>query len=652
MRTRTLLVALGGLALAAGVRRLEGGLRRRDRALADFFENAPVGLHLCDPDGTILLANRIELDMLGYQRDEYVGHHIAEFHVDRDVIDDLLERQARRETINACPARMRCRDGSIRHVLISSNALWENGKFVHSRCFTRDITESKDAQDAIARLAAIVASSDDAIIGKDLQGVITSWNNGAERLFGYTADEAIGRSILMLIPPDRQDEEPVILERIRRGQRIDHFETVRRRKDGREIDVSLTVSPIVDLSGRVAGVSKIARDVTERKRAAEALLEASRRKDEFVATLAHELRNPLAPIANGIAILKADGTPEAQRAWAIGVIDRQVSHMARLLDDLLDISRISRNRLELRIGRTSLAAVMESALETSRPLIERQQHTLSLSMPSDPLELDADFVRLTQVFSNLLNNAAKFTPRGGHIWLGAERQGNEVVVSVRDDGIGIAPGLMPRLFQIFAQGEPALGQPSGGVGIGLSLVKGLVELHRGSVVACSAGVGTGSEFVVRLPLAAAAPVGISSPPKSPRPGHADPSADVAEATGRRRILIVDSDRESAAGIAAALRFDGYEVITAVDGREAIRVADAYRPAVIILDVTTPGSNAYEAARHIREEPWGRDVVLLALTRWDAGDDRRRTEEAGFDARLVKPVDRVTLQKVLASSLSA
>jgi len=281
-------------------RKAEIALERSEHELADFFNNASVPLHWIGPDGVILRANQAELDLLGYTREEYVGRPISRFHVDRDVIDDALARLFQGEALKRFPARMRCKNGSIKKVLIDSNSLWEKGRFVHSRCFLYDVTEQRREEETRSLLAAIVAASDDAIISKTLEGIILSWNEGAQRLFGYTRAEAVGQSINLIIPTNLREEERQILQRIRQGDRIDHFETIRVARDGRLLDISLTVSPVRDDSGRVIGASKVARDISERKRSDAALREADRRKDEFLATLAHELRNPLAPIRHSL----------------------------------------------------------------------------------------------------------------------------------------------------------------------------------------------------------------------------------------------------------------------------------------------------------------------------------------------------------------
>ncbi|HXO22605.1 MAG TPA: PAS domain S-box protein [Thermoanaerobaculia bacterium] len=378
----------------------------------------------------------------------------------------------------------------------------------------RDVTARRRAEEAQARLAAIVESSQDAIVSKNLDGVVRTWNAGAERLFGFTAEEAIGRPITLIIPTDRLEEERQILSRLAGGERIEHYETVRVAKDGRRLDISLTVSPIRDAEGRIIGASKVARDVTERKRAeealraseqrvreaVEALKEADRRKDEFLAVLAHELRNPLAPLRYGLQLMRlAPGDADAV-AKSRDMMDRQLSHLVRLVDDLLDVSRISRNKLELRRSRVLLADVISSAVETVRPALVAGGRELTVFLSPEPILLDADLTRLAQVFGNLLNNSAKYTERGGHIWLTATPEGDQVLVTVRDDGIGIPAAALANVFDIFNQVDRSVERSTGGLGIGLALVKGLVEKHGGTVEAASPGEGKGSTFTVRLPV--------------------------------------------------------------------------------------------------------------------------------------------------------
>jgi two-component system CheB/CheR fusion protein len=400
--------------------------------------------------------------------------------------------------------------------------------------------------------------------------------------------------------------------------------------------ISAVYTPTFDAAGLPDGWVSVAIDIDRRKRTEEALREADRRKDEFLAVLAHELRNPLAPIQNAVDILASQDTDEDARQWSREVIERQVRQMARLLDDLLDVSRITRDKLSLRRQQVTLAAVVEAALETSRPLIEAGGQTLEVTLPDASVPLDADPIRLAQVFANLLNNAAKYTDRGGWIRLTGARQGEEVTLSVRDSGIGIAPEMQPRLFEIFSQATPALERSQGGLGIGLSLARGLVEMHGGSVAVHSDGLGKGSEFVVRLPVAA------PLPETPPLPAAALP----ADAPPGRRVLIADDNRDAAESLAMILELLGYEVRTAGDGEEAVAAAAAFQPHAIVLDIGMPRLDGYGAARRIRAQPWGRATVLVALSGWGQEEDQRRSREAGFDEHLVKPAAPTALDALL------
>lgn len=367
-----------------------------------------------------------------------------------------------------------------------------------------------------------------------------------------------------------------------------------------------------------------------------ALQRSDRRKDEFLATLAHELRNPLAPIRNGLRIMKrAGGNPEEIEETR-AMMERQVGQMVRLVDDLLDVSRISRNKLELRRARIELESVVTSAVETSRPLIERNRHELTLSLPSEPVYLQADMTRLAQVFSNLLTNAAKYTPHGGKINLAAAIEGGQVAVRVRDNGVGISADMLPRVFEIFTQVEDSLKNSQGGLGIGLTLVRRLVELHGGTVEANSAGAGQGSEFVVRLPVSA------QTAPEPVAPAEVQPSA----APKKRRILVVDDNKDSALTLGALLRLTGHEIRTAHDGLEAVEAAENFGPEVVVLDIGLPKLNGYDACRQMRQQPGGAKRVMIALTGWGQEEDKRKAAAAGFDHHLVKPVDPIALDKLL------
>jgi PAS domain S-box-containing protein len=499
------------------------------------------------------------------------------------------------------------------------------------------VLQRKRADELSSRLAAIVESSYDAIVSKDLDGMITSWNDAAEVIFGYSAQEVVGRHISILMPEDHIEDVTNILARVRRGERVDRYETKRRRKDGTIIDVSITVSPVRNGYGEIIGASKIARDITEEKRVEQQRNESERRKDESLAILAHELRNPLATVLSAVQILIAKGPPEPDLIWPREVIDRQVSQMTRLVDDLLDVSRTARGRIALRKQRVELATVVDHAVETSRAVIEQRGHELVVSLPREPITIEADGARLTQVLQNLLNNAAKYTERGGRIALAASREGESVVIRVADNGAGIPAEMLTKIFEMFVQVDRSLERAMAGLGIGLTLVKRLVELHGGEVEAHSAGPGQGSEFVVRLPVA----------PEAEGPAHGGQTGAGRPPTPapRHRILVVDDNHDSADTLAALLRLLGNEVATAYDGLEAVGTAATFRPDVVLLDIGLPKLNGYDAARRIREQHGGR-MVLVALTGWSQEQDRRRSKEAGFDHHMIKPVEFEALQKLL------
>jgi len=405
------------------------------------------------------------------------------------------------------------------------------------------------------------------------------------------------------------------------------------------------VLTLPDSAGRPIAFATVSQDVTERKRLeddlrrlAADLSDADRRKNEFLAMLAHELRNPLAPISNATRALRLSGGEAGGLQEASAMLERQVGQMARLVDDLLDMSRITRGKIELRTERVELAPIVHQAVEAVVAQYRSMNQELTVTLPPHPVQLEADPARLTQVIGNLLNNACKFTDRGGHVWLTVEQEGAQAVIRVRDTGIGIAPDDRSRLFEMFAQVDTSLERSRDGLGIGLTLVRTLVELHGGTVDVHSEGLGRGSEFTIRLPVAAGA-----ARPASQR--------DVREAiphSVRRRILIVDDSEDGAESLAMLLRLAGHDTYKAHDGQEAITEAERLRPDAVLLDIGLPIMNGYEVCRHIRREPWGKHLTIVALTGWDQEEDRHRSREAGFDAHMVKPVDHDELLKLLAS----
>lgn len=693
----------------------------------------------------------------------------------------------------------------------------------------QDPADPKRQEEMLSHLAAVIEYSDDAIITKTLNGIITSWNPGAQRLFGYTAAEAIGKPVTMLIPDNHLNEEPGILDRLRRGERIDHYETIRRRKDGELINVSLTVSPIKDGTGRIIGASKIARDITRQKRAEDlireqahvlalldttgrtissqldlqnvlqtvtdtattltgakfgaffynvtseqgeayllytlsgapresfeklglprntaifnptftgkgvvrspditrdprygkmaphhgmpvghlpvrsylavpvisrygevlgglffghpepnrftehaeqlvvgvaaqatvamdnarlyeaaqreiasreraeaALRETDQRKDEFLATLAHELRNPLAPIRQAAMISMTAGASDAQKQWSHEVITRQVRHMSVLLDDLLDISRITRGTLELRTEIVELAEVVDAAIETSRPIIDSKHHSLRLDLPEEPTHFAADPMRLAQVLSNLLTNAAKYTDPHGTIQIRATADDRNVEISVIDSGVGLTQEALSAVFTMFSQVRSTQDRSEGGLGIGLALSKGVVDLHGGTIEGRSAGLGKGSEFIVRLPRRS---VTASL--------QATTTATAAPQTHQRRVLIADDNRDAADSLSMLLQIAGHAVTVAYDGQQALESIETSRPEVALVDIGMPELDGYEVARRVRLDTRFRNTLLIAVTGWGQANDKARALAAGFDLHFTKPVEPAALIELLGEKL--
>jgi PAS domain S-box-containing protein len=644
-------------------RRVEAALREVQARLDATLSAAEIGTWTWDIRKDIVVADRILARMFSVTPEVAAGASLQSYLAAVHTEDRRRLERAIAEALQAAGStleldfRLVCPNSTVRWVTARGRVHRDaEGEPTDLPVVLVDITERKAAENARSMLAALVESSDDSIISKTLEGIITSWNAGAERMFGYQADEMIGQPILKLIPSHLADEEPDILAKLKRGERIAHYETVRVRKDGSFFDVSLTVSPIKDASGRIIGASKIARDITQRKRdekslrelysaaqreianrerAEAALRENDRRKDEFLATLAHELRNPLAPIRQAALVSKATTATEAQKRWAHEVINRQVQNMALLLDDLLDISRVTRGMLELRKEPTELAAVVDAAVETARPILDARRHTLSIRLPPEPVVFSADPLRLAQVLSNLLTNAAKYTDPEGYIELRAAVTTGELLISVTDSGIGITAEALDRIFTMFSQVKSAQDRSEGGLGIGLALAKGLVELHGGRITAHSAGPGRGSEFTVRLPF-------INDDQR-----RLDPAEDAAHCQApKRSVLIADDNRDGAESLAMLLRMQGHEVTVVHNGREALAAFDRSHPNVVLLDIGMPELDGYEVAREIRERATGAGSMLIAVTGWGQRNDKERAEAAGFDSHFTKPVDLAGLEELL------
>jgi PAS domain S-box-containing protein len=514
---------------------------------------------------------------------------------------------------------------------------------------------ARSAELANGRLAAIVQSSDDAIVSKNLDGIVQSWNAGAERMFGYTSEEMVGRPIAVLIPEDRPEEETGILARLRRGERVDHFETVRRTKDGREINVSVTISPVRNSRGEVVGASKVARDITDRKRAErerEVLLAAeraaresaerhSRMKDEFLATLGHELRTPLNAVLGWATLLRGRAHGPAELEHALTVIERNARQQAQLIEDLLDMSRIVSGKLRLHVQGVELGVVIQAALDAARPAAEAKGVSLGHDLASDAGQVSGDANRLQQVVWNLVSNAVKFTPRGGAVRVGLERVASQVRVSVTDTGEGISAEFLPLVFDRFRQADSSTTRRHGGLGLGLAIVKHLVELHGGTVAASSEGVGRGASFSVSFPVRAT----------SGAAAVADlaPSASDVSLAGVR-VVVVDDEADARELVARVLEEAGARVGTAGSAEEALGMVQRERPDVVVSDIGMPGEDGYQLVQRIRmlKKEEGGLTPAVALTAFARVEDRRRALLSGFQMHMAKPVEPAELVAVVAS----
>jgi PAS domain S-box-containing protein len=626
-------------------RQAEDALRFQLQLTKGITDNATTAIFMMDVHGHCSFANPAAEQMTGFTFEELKGgplhdiiHHSRPDGAPYPISECPIDRAFRGNyDVRGHEDMFIRKNGEFFPVLVNARVIEQWGKTVGTVIEVRDITAEKAAAEALrrqtARATRLLESNVIGVIFATMER-ITEANDAFLQMVGYSREdlEAGRLSWREMTPPEWVDaDEQGYRELVEQGVctpfRKEYF-----RKDGTRVHIILGAAMI---DREPLNWVCFIQDITRVKVVEDELRDADRRKDEFLAILAHELRNPLAPIRNAVQLLRVKGPPVPELIWCRDVIDRQVDQMARLLDDLLDVSRITRNKLELRKERVTLASVLDSAVEVSRPLIEGGGHTLSRLLPPVPVYLNADLVRLTQVFANLLNNAAKYTARGGHIELTGEVVGEEVIVAVKDNGTGIAPALQPRLFEMFSQAASALERSQGGLGIGLSLVKGLTEMHGGTVTAHSDGPGTGSTFVVRLPVMAG---GQAQEP----PAAAEPPAMV-----KCRILLADDNLDAADSLAMVLRLLGCEVRTAADGRKAVEAAEAFRPEVVLLDIGMPELNGYEAAKLIREQPWGREIVLVALTGWGQEEDKRLAREAGFDHHLVKPAELGEVQHILA-----
>ncbi len=501
-----------------------------------------------------------------------------------------------------------------------------------------DVTALEEAQRQSARLAAIVEWSHDAIVGRGLDGEILSWNQAAESMFGYLESEALGRPLSLIVPTERQRELGSAFERIASVAPRPPFEMTLVRKNGRGVDVSVGISPIKDGDGSVIGASAIFRDITDLKRAQEALKEEARHKDEFLALLSHELRNPLAPMRSCLDVIRHPDRAPDQVETCLRIMDRQLSHLTGLVDQLMDASRIASGKIQLDLRDEDLCEVVRAAVEDERRIVESAHLRLDLRLPDRQLWIRADHLRLSQVVANLIGNAAKFTDAGGSVTVSVDTEDNHYArVRVTDTGVGLESREVEQIFRPFAQSESGLHRPRGGLGLGLAVVRALVEAHGGRVEARSEGKGQGSEFVVTLPMQAE---------RVSRRRATGAAALGGAAAVPRRVLIIEDNRDAAEGLQALLRLFGHTVEVAHDGPTGLARAETFRPEAVLCDIGLPGLTGYDVAEALRASEDLRSVYLVALTGFDQPGDQQRTREAGFDQHITKPVDVQTLRRLL------
>ncbi|HET7401522.1 MAG TPA: PAS domain S-box protein, partial [Usitatibacter sp.] len=603
-------------------------------------------IFMLDPDGHVMSWNAGAQRIKGYSAQEIIGRNFTIFYpkeaLDMDWPARELEQAKRLGRFEDEGWRLR-KDGTRFWANVIITALRDAGGELRGFAkITRDLTERRAHEEQLRqseeRFRLLLEGLEDyAICMLDLQGLIVSWNSGARHILGYTAAEIVGRGFDVFFPQDEGGGTQVVqlLERARlqrRGEQLGWMV----RKDGTRFWGHVTLTALHDSKGELRGFASLTRDLSERKRM-QSLEEQGRHLSEFLAMLAHELRNPLAPIRNAVAIMANSKDLPAPVAWSRGVIERQTTQLARLVDDLLDVSRITRGKLRMESQPIELCEALKRAVEASRPLIDARQHRLRMDVPEKGLAVLGDPTRLTQVFLNILNNAAKYTPAGGDIHVRAQAQGRDAVVCIRDNGVGIPASLLDSVFDLFAQGERTLDRAEGGLGIGLTLARRIVEMHGGSISASSAGPGQGSEFVVRLPRLPAQ--------EAPAPAEEAPAASAAPQGPPRTILVVDDNVDSANSVAVLLRMGGHEVDVAHDGPTALDRVKAKHPDVVLLDIGLPGMSGYQVAEELRRMNRA-GMRIYAMTGYGQRQDRRRSQEAGFDGHLVKPVMPQELLKLV------
>jgi PAS domain S-box-containing protein len=600
-------------------------------------------IFLLDPTGHILTWNTGAEYLKGYAAHEIIGRHFSTFYTDearaRGWPDQELQIASAQGRFEDEGWRVR-KDGTLFWANAIITALKdERGVLRGFSKITRDLSDRRRQEEMLRqseeRFRMLIDSVKDyAIFMLDPEGRVVSWNAGAERIKGYKTSEIIGRHFSVFYPEEaRRRKWPE--QELATAKEKGHFEDEgpRVRKDGSTFWANVVLSPVFGSDGELKGYAKVTRDLTDQKRV-EALEKAEKQTNEFLAMLAHELRNPLAPIRNALQLLAKKPTADPAEIWVREVLQRQTVQMTRLVDDLLDASRVTRSTVSLSKSRLDVHKLLRDAVDASAQWMQVRQHTLTLRLPEDKLEIDADPVRLSQVIQNLLHNAAKFTPNGGKIEIGAAREGDRAVIRVKDNGIGMTPQLLKTAFELFKQGQQGIDRPEGGLGVGLTLAERLVALHGGALEAHSEGLGHGSEFIVRLPMQHDA---VATPVKA--------AADDGVPPVRRRLLVVDDNVDAANALRYLLENDGHEVKVAADGVVALALARDFKPDVLLLDIGLPRLSGYEIAKTIRSDDSLRSVVIIAITGYGQAEDRARAMASGFDHYLTKPVEFGELRRL-------
>jgi PAS domain S-box-containing protein len=615
---------------------------RQCAAIVNSSDDAIVSKSL---DGTIVSWNPGAERLFGYTAAEVVGRSIrliipADRQSEEDYVLDRVRKGEMLEHFETVRVR---KDGTMVPISLTVSPIRSgSGEIVGASKIARDLSRSQQLQRDASRLVAIVDSSDDAIVGKDLDGIVTSWNPAAEEMFGFSAAEMVGRSIRRLVPDDRQQEEDEVLARIRRGERVEHYETIRRRKDGSLIPVSLTVSPIRSLDGTVVGASKIARDITDRKRAEDErqrLLklarDASSLKDEFLATLSHELRTPLNAIVGYVRMMQSGLVTGEKQTRALEIVGRNVTSLVQIVEDVLDVSRIVSGKLRLEMQAVELPAVVQAAVATVRPAADAKGVEFETIIDPFVETVSGDPERLQQIFWNLFSNAVKFTDRGGRVEVRIDRGNAQVVVTVRDTGVGIPSEFLPYVFDRFRQADAGITRSHGGLGLGLAITRHLVELQGGRIFAASEGLGKGATFRIELPVNARGSLAHGRAPALPERAQ----IEVPQLQGVR-ILAVDDDRDALALIREILEATGATVVTADSALQALDVLERMTPDVLFADLGLPHMSGFDLIERVRKSERAelREMPAVAVTAYARSADRSRALRSGFQMHLAKPVD--------------